>query len=211
LTAATAYDVRVQADCGAGETSTWATATFTTANAAGDPCEAPTNMTATGMTTESAILDWNQADATVNSWTINYKKASDATWTTIDVTAHPYTLTGLEYNTTYNAKVAANCNGTLSDFTSTITFKTEGEGVNNYTLANSISLYPNPTSGEFRIQNAELRIDKVEVYDVYGKMLTMVEVNDNQVTMNASNYAAGMYFVRIYTANGTATKTFVKK
>lgn len=211
LTAATAYDVRVQADCGAGETSTWATATFTTANAAGDPCEAPTNMTATGMTTESAILDWNQADATVNSWTINYKKASDATWTTIDVTAHPYTLTGLEYNTTYNAKVAANCDGTLSDFTSTITFKTEGEGVNNYTLANSISLYPNPTSGEFRIQNAELRIDKVEVYDVYGKMLNMVEVNDNQVTMNASNYAAGMYFVRIYTANGTATKTFVKK
>lgn len=176
-----------------------------------DPCEAPTNLTATDLTVNSVVLNWNQADASVNSWTISYKKASDNTWTNVTASAHPYTLTGLEYRTDYNVKVAANCAGELSDYTAVVNFRTLGDGVEDYAIDNSISLYPNPTNGEFRIQNSESMIQRVEVYDVYGKMLNVVEVNDAQVTMNASNYASGTYFVRIYTENGMVTKRIVKR
>ena len=210
LTAATAYNVRVQADCG-DATSNWAECTFTTANGAGTSCDAPTNLTATGMTVNSVVLNWNQADASVNSWTINYKKSSDNNWTSVTANAHPYTLTGLEYNTVYDVKVAANCDGTTSDYTSVVNFRTAGDGVEDYVLTNSINLYPNPATTTITVQSANGMMNKVEVYDVYGKMLNMVEVNDAQVTMNISNYAAGTYFVRIYTENGMVTKRVVKR
>ena len=210
LTAATAYNVRVQADCG-DATSNWAECTFTTANGAGTSCDAPTNLTATGMTVNSVVLNWNQADASVNSWTINYKKSSDNNWTSVTANAHPYTLTGLEYNTVYDVKVAANCDGATSNYTSVVNFRTAGDGVEDYVLTNSINLYPNPATTTITVQSANGMMNKVEVYDVYGKLLNMVEVNDAQVTMNISNYAAGTYFVRVYTENGMVTKRIVKR
>ncbi|MCQ2291632.1 MAG: fibronectin type III domain-containing protein [Bacteroidales bacterium] len=210
LTAATAYNVRVQANCG-DATSNWAEGTFTTANGAGTSCDAPTNLTATGMTVNSVVLNWNQADASVNSWTINYKKSSDNNWTSVTANAHPYTLTGLEYNTVYDVKVAANCDGTTSDYTAVVNFRTAGDGVEDYVLTNSINLYPNPATTTVTIQSANGMMKSVEVYDVYGKMLNMVEVNDAQVTMNIANYAAGTYFVRVNTENGMVTKRIVKR
>ncbi|MCQ2291631.1 MAG: fibronectin type III domain-containing protein [Bacteroidales bacterium] len=210
LTAATAYSVRVQANCG-DATSTWAEGTFTTANGAGTSCDAPTNLSASNATTNSVILNWSQADASVHSWTINYKKSSDNTWTSVTANTHPYTLTGLEYNTVYDVKVAANCDGTTSDYTAVVNFRTAGDGVEDYVLTNSINLYPNPATTTVTIQSANGMMKSVEVYDVYGKMLNMVEVNDAQVTMNIANYAAGTYFVRVNTENGMVTKRIVKR
>jgi hypothetical protein len=73
------------------------------------------------------------------------------------------------------------------------------------------TLYPNPTTGEFRIQNSECRIQSVEVYDVYGKLMTSIEVDDHAVTIDASSFASGVYFTRVYTDKGTITKRIVKK
>jgi len=41
----------------------------------------------------------------------------------------------------------------------------------------NITLHPNPTTGELRIENGELRIKSVEVYDVYGRKLQFKIVN----------------------------------
>ena len=51
----------------------------------------------------------------------------------------------------------------------------------------------------------------MEVYDVYGKLMQAVEVNGNVVDLDASAYAAGMYFVRIACEKGIVTKPFIKK
>lgn len=174
------------------------------------PCDAPTNLTATDKTVSSVVLNWNQTDATVNAWVVSYKKSTDNTWTNVNVSSKPYTLNGLEYNTEYNVKVAASCDGTISDYSSVVTFKTAGDGVSDYDM-NSVNVYPNPTSGQLTIDNSGMMINRVEVYDVYGKLLNMVEVNDVQATMDASNYAVGTYFVRIYTEGGMITKRIVKR
>ena len=82
-------------------------------------------------------------------------------------------------------------------------------GVNEHEI--NVSVYPNPTTGQFRIQNSEFRIQSVEVYDVFGKLISSTEVNDNDVTIDVSNYNNGVYFTRIHTDEGTVTKKVVKQ
>lgn len=174
-----------------------------------ETCNAPTNVAVSGLTHESAVVDWSQ-EGTPDSWTISYKKASASTWSTITTTTHPYTITNLEAETSYNVFVTANCGEATSEASSTVTFITLPNGVDDYEL-NSIVLFPNPTTGQFTIQNAYISIQNVEVYDVYGKLMTSVEVNDNTVVIDASSFASGVYFTRIFTEKGMVTKRIVKK
>lgn len=206
LTANTIYLVRVQAICTVG-TSEWSmTGTFTTLAEGQETCYAPTNLTA--VDNDAITLDWNQ-QGTPDSWTVNYKKTAVNTWTTMNTTTHPCYLTNLEPNTEYEAFVVANCGAQHSGESNHVTFTTSS-GINDYLLS-STALFPNPTTGEFRIQNSKFSIQSVEVFDVFGKLMSSVEVNDNAVTIDASSYASGVYFVRILTEKGIVTKRIVKK
>ena len=212
LTLNTLYFVRVQTDCGAGSTSDWTLPiSFTTLDEVVETCPAPTNLTATEVHNEDVVLTWVQEANTATAWDVNYREQGTDTWNTVVATAVPFTLTDLSGLTTYEIQVVAHCtNGLTSDPSATILVTTTNVGVNDYDM-NSVNVYPNPTSGQLTIDNSEMMINRVEVYDVYGKLLNMVEVNDVQTTMNVTNYAAGTYFVRIYTENGMVTKRVVKR
>ena len=171
-------------------------------------CNTPTNVTVGNVTANSAVVDWTQ-EGTPDSWTVSYKKGSVNTWTTANTTTHPYTITNLEPETSYTVFVKANCGDATSEQSAQVSFIT-GVGVNNYELDNTL-VYPNPTTGKFRIENSEFRIESVEVYDVYGKLLQAVEVRDNSVELDASAYASGMYFVRVMCDEGIVTKSIIKK
>ena len=54
------------------------------------------------------------------------------------------------------------------------------------------------------------RSENVEVYDVYGKLITTVKVEDNNVEIDLSGNASGVYFTRIFTDKGMITKQIVK-
>ena len=208
LTENTIYMVRVQAVCSATSTSDWSmTGTFTTLAQGQETCHAPTNLTASDLTASSVTLDWSQ-EGTPDSWTVSYKQSSATSWATVNTTTHPYTLTDLAEDSEYEVYVVANCGGLVSGESNHVTFTTTGIG--DFVLDNTI-LYPNPTTGEFRVENAKFRIQSVEVYDIFGKLMGSVEVNDNSVTLDATRYASGVYFVRILTDNGMATKRIVKK
>ena len=171
-------------------------------------CNAPTNVTANNITYNSAEIDWAQ-EGTPDSWTVNYKKASVQTWTTVNVNAHPYTITDLEAETSYDVYVTANCGDTTSAASNPISFTTLIDGVNEY--VNSTVIYPNPTTGQFTISNTQCVIESVEVFDVYGKLLNTVEVNDNTAVIDVTNYTSGVYFTRVHTDKGIVTKRVVKK
>jgi hypothetical protein len=76
-----------------------------------------------------------------------------------------------------------------------------------------ISIYPNPTTGELRITNYELRITNVEVYDVYGrKNVTTVTCHDcHETALNISHLSAGIYFLKITTEKGEIVRKVVKQ
>lgn len=204
----TAYQVQVQANCGSGVSNWTASGSFTTLD---NQCAAPTNLHLVDTTMTTATLDWNQSSGVANEWTVYYKKSGEDIWSSVTTNTHPYELVNLESGKTYVAQVTAHCtNGVTSDPSESITFTTSTVGVEHYELEHT-EVYPNPTTGQFRIQNTEVRIQSVEVFDVYGKLMYSVEVNDNTVTVDASNYASGVYFIRINTDKGLVNRRIVKK
>lgn len=75
----------------------------------------------------------------------------------------------------------------------------------------NVEIYPNPTTGNITIQSSESKIQKVEVYDIYGKLLKTTNANSIFTEINISDLAAGIYVARIITKNGIKTKKFVKE
>ena len=75
----------------------------------------------------------------------------------------------------------------------------------------SLVLYPNPTNGKLTVSGSKFQVSSIEIYDVYGKLLQSVAVNDVAADLDVSGLPAGLYFARIRTDNGVVTKRFVKR
>ncbi len=209
LDPATEYKVAVKAVCDTNASSDWsAELTVTTEDYPIIGCQDPTDLTATELTKNSAKINWTENGA-ATSWTINYKPDGETQETTVQVSEHPYVLTGLQPQTTYSVYVVALCDDGVTATSGLINFTTLADGITDYELATS--LYPNPNAGQFTIHNSQFTIHNVNVYDVYGKLLKTVEANANTVELDVRELSAGMYFVRVSTEKGVVTKSFVKK
>lgn len=85
-------------------------------------CLPVTDITADNITYNSAVLTWTPgADQT--AWTVAYKAADDAEWTTVQTNEPTVTLTGLAAVTEYEVSVTSICGDATSD-PATATFTT---------------------------------------------------------------------------------------
>ena len=212
LTSNTQYQVRVQSACSDGTASSWTEAiTFTTLpDDTPEPCNAPTGLIVGTITHESIAISWDN-DANVNSWNIQYRPVG-GTLSSATSTTNSYTITGLASETEYEIQVQSDCgDGNLSEWSATVNATTT-VGIENWLLS-SISLYPNPAKDVINVQCTmnNVQIESIEVFDVYGKLLQTVSMTPETTSINISNLAAGMYFVRVTTEQGAVTKPFVKK
>ncbi len=206
----TAYDVRVRAVCSSTNISAWATVSFTTLEEA--TCPTPTNLTVTDVQNHSAVVDWEQEANTASSWNVFYRQSISDEWISVATTVKPYTLTNLAGLTTYDVAVEALCdNGLVSELSEPAHFTTTNVGINDYDISGSIRIFPNPTTGQFTIHNAQCLMKEVNIFDVYGKLMDTMKVEDSDITLDISAYAGGVYFVRVFTENGVVTKRIVKK
>lgn len=88
------------------------------------PCTTPTQLTATGITDQSATLQWHN-DAFMTSCDLMYKSNFDNDWTIIsNIIDSTYTLTGLVFNTQYTAQVRTTCSSGTSRVSPAVTFTT---------------------------------------------------------------------------------------
>ncbi len=207
----------MRSNCSDGGVSEWtAIVTFTTLpEDTPVPCEMPTGLTATNVENHAISIAWD-ANADVNSWNIRYRVAN-GDWSTQTSSTNSYTITDLEGLTTYIIQVQANCgdNG-LSEWSNSITAQTTNVGIVNH-LENSIVLFPNPANDVVNVQCTmnNVQLEGIEVIDVYGKVVrTIVGANNDsplQTRINISGLADGMYFVRVTTDEGVATKPFIVK
>ena len=80
------------------------------------------------------------------------------------------------------------------------------------TPPSTLSLYPNPTTGELTISNGQLTITHVEIFDVFGKnLIPHTSYPKPHTSINISHLAAGVYFVKITTEAGQVVKKVVKE
>ena len=85
------------------------------------------------------------------------------------------------------------------------------ESRNLQTLKAGIIVYPNPAHTKITVHSEQGIVNKVQVFDVYGKLLKTVDGSGNNAVVDVNKLSAGMYFVRISTEKGVVTKSFVKK
>ena len=76
-----------------------------------------------------------------------------------------------------------------------------------------IAIYPNPTTGELTINNEQLIINNIEIFDIYGRKLSHISYPKSHISnlIDISDLAPGIYFVKIKTEINEIVKKVVKQ
>ncbi|MGL4597730.1 MAG: PKD domain-containing protein, partial [Bacteroidia bacterium] len=151
----------------------------------------------------TAVFTNTSTNAVTYSW--NFGDSSPA-----DNSANPthtYTVNG-----TYTVTLTVTGPCGIETFTQVIVISEVG--IQDQDLANSLSLYPNPNSGQFTLSFAfesasDVIIDVIDIRgaSVYQESLNGITSYNKEISLN--NAEAGLYFVRIQTTNGIVTKKIV--
>jgi len=148
LTANTAYDIYVRANCGGTNVSSWLSAQFTTSTASVPPCQAISNIQTTNISTNSISISWT-AGGSETTWNIEYGVAgfTQGSGTNLTVSATNATISGLTANTAYDIYVRANCGDTNVSTWLSAQFTTSTANVPPcLSIQNLISTSSSPTS-----------------------------------------------------------------
>ena len=109
------------------------------------------------------------------------------------------------------SKVSTDGNWQLGDAPTSFKFAAtcSTASVSNNVLA-SISMYPNPTSSKLNI-SAVKTIKNVEIYNVLGKKVMNLNVNETSKSIDVSNLATGVYLIKYQVENTVGTAKFIKQ
>ena len=73
-----------------------------------------------------------------------------------------------------------------------------------------VSIFPNPVEDELVIKTAAEITNKIAtVFDINGKRILSIKLNSN--TINVSNFAGGVYFLRLESEGKIIKRKFIKK
>ena len=82
-------------------------------------------------------------------------------------------------------------------------------GIVNNSAENTLSVYPNPVNDVLNISNVS-DANEIVIYDVTGKVVKSVNVSGNNISVNVSDLAKGIYFVNVYGNKAVQAKKFMK-
>lgn len=85
--------------------------------------------------------------------------------------------------------------------------------VGNFDLERQVSVYPNPTAGQFEIGLGNLLqiTEKVEIYNSVGEVVMTLNKQDlsSTVSLNISNFSSGVFIVKVSGADFSVTKKLI--
>ena len=166
---------------------------------AAEPCATPTNVAV-----NNNVVTWTGDAANYNvQVTVAGEVVIDTT-----VATTTFTVEGLEEGAHASVAVQAVCaEDDLSEWSEAVEFDYTN-GINNYSL--KANIYPNPTTGNVTVESDAINAD-ITVFDAFGKLMMTSKVATERTELNFSEFAPGVYMVRI--ANDTAISTIkvVKK
>ena len=192
------YEFYVQDTCNGNGSSYWV-GPFTFSN---QTCISTTRSIVTNISSHSAVLNWNGVGVRFDiEWGLQgFTLGTGIPYTTDSIL---YTLTGLQSNTTYSYYVRTNCDSINTIYSGPYTFTTLGSaGINENSFANSITISPNPSDGEFIISTS-VAVSKMDVsiFNLLGEKIFQTTVLNNNGKINQSfnlkTFPAGIYTIHI--------------
>lgn len=175
-----------------------------------EPCEPVTGFAATEVGNEYIKLTWTQTSAPGDYGYLNFRKETAPSWDSVLVTTPPYTLNGLEPNTTYMLFIRSYCTaGTPASSVDTLAITTTNVGIPRH--AEGITLLPNPTEGILTVASAQSPIQYVEISNLSGRVLLRRKIHENTVRIDLSELSDGIYFAKIITCDGISVHKVIKQ
>lgn len=172
------------------------------AGTTGTTCSAPTGMSNSNVGTTSATVSWT-ASSGASNYTLQYKKSTATSWTSVSTSNTSFNLTGLSSSTTYNWQVRTNCTSGSSSYVAGPNFTTQAtistsctdsyETNNTLSAAKSIAVNTNITA----LLNTSSDVD-------WFKFSNTSTAKNIRVTL--SNLPAD-YDLRLYNSAGTLLST----
>lgn len=163
-------------------------------------CDSIVNLTLTVHEAPIVDIEGNTTITQGESTTLTANGADSYVWstgeTTSSITVSP------EETTKYSVVGTTNGCETESEITVNVTV-----GVSENDALNA-KIYPNPTQGELNVRCAGMR--EITVFMPNGQTIEKINVNDDNYTLNMSNYKSGVYYLRITTENGTSIQKVLK-
>lgn len=87
-------------------------------------------------------------------------------------------------------------------------------GIDDELLENTISIYPNPTRDIITITDTGNKmVSQISISDINGRIIETRTIQDGtlETQISLENYASGVYFARINTANESTVKRIIKR
>jgi hypothetical protein len=231
----TTYEVEVQYVCSGGLVSGFSSGlirTFTTLPMGTGDCatSGPSNVPVPGgiyvhnVNQTTAQVSWNPVLNT-QGYIVSYGLANvnPNTWTQV-VVCHPTTtflMTNLQPNTSYRVRIRTNCSNCItalnnndlrSVWSNQFGFNTPGNrwdvvGANDL----GISVYPNPTKGEFTVDLSESVNGTAVLYDALGREVLREIVSGSAVVFHIEHLSSGIYTLKLTVGNAVKTLKVVRE
>jgi len=198
-----------------------------------DPCQNPTSLTTTNITSSGARLNWSAVYDPVQ-WDVQYKTTNTGSvWKDVLLAGNQRSLilSSLLTNQNYNWHIRAKCGTNWLSYTGTVTFKTlittkaahiktevDSLNIKQIQTNESFQVFPNPTRGEFTlILQGEDNINakaKIKLVDMVGKTLyvedaEMVNGLLQKTILTPSSFANGIYVVMVIIDEKLYTKHLI--
>lgn len=88
------------------------------------------------------------------------------------------------------------------------------EPIKDAILIHDISIYPNPTKGELKIDITNLSDEtsaRIEIFDLQGKPVLQLSTNENSNILDLSKQPSGVYFLKIFIGEKSTVWKIVKE
>ena len=130
-------------------------------------------------------------------------------WTGVDVPLSYFTNLGFNPATWFQYKFDNSAAVTGTIYIDNVYFYATPAGNSTFEKAN-LKMFPNPTTGIVEIESAKI-IDNVSVYNVLGQEVLQSKTNSNRISVDISDFTAGIYIVKTTIDGQTSTSKISKK
>ena len=174
-------------------------------------CPSSYDLTYSDLQGNSVVLDW-QSDPQVSQWEIQYGPIgfTQGNGNSVIADHHPYTLSGLIGETSYDAYVRSVCdnNWYSESWSNKTTFTTLYSGIDSQLSTLNFQLTPNPAHNSVTVTlNSQISNlnSRLILRDATGRELYSTNISNLNFQISILNYPAGIYFVTLVTPQSTTT------